>query len=367
VIDFDVDGIQRMTLSEEATVTFANPPAEGEYKKVLLDLTANTDPSYEVLEPWSIASADYTNESFSMAVATGSSFPTGMEFKPDGTKMYAISLVDDRVYEFDLLTPWSISSATYSGFNYFPVSAQDNTPLSLDFSIDGTKMYILGEANKRIHEYNLATPWSISSATYDESFFSASVQDTAPYEVAFKPDGDKMYLIGRTNGRIYEYNLATPWSISSGTYSGFSLSVSGQDTDLRAITFKPDGTKMFIVGATNDRVYEYSLATPWSISSGTYFGFSLSVGPQSPSAFDIVFKPDGNKMYIADGSNSFIFEYNTSQIVQFSSLQWPSNLEWEDGTPPTLPALTETALIEIEARTDYLGTNYIGRLVGRNF
>jgi len=60
--------------------------------------------------------------------------------------------------------------------------------------------------------------------------------------------------------------------------------------------------------------------------------------------------------------NNAIEQANTD-----AGVDWPETIEWEDGTPPTLPALTETALIELEARTDYLGTNYIGRLVGRNF
>lgn len=49
------------------------------------------------------------------------------------------------------------------------------------------------------------------------------------------------------------------------------------------------------------------------------------------------------------------------------TLAWPSDLEWENGETPALPDLSENMQIEIEARTDYRGTNYVARLVGRNF
>ena len=35
------------------------------------------------------------------------------------------------------------------------------------------------------------------------------------------------------------------------------------------ITFNPDGTKMFIVGASANRIIQYSLSTPFDISEAT--------------------------------------------------------------------------------------------------
>ena len=43
----------------------------------------------------------------------------------------------------------------------------------------------------------------------------------------------------------------------------------GNSLDPYGIHFKPDGTKLFTIGTGEDTVYEYSLSTPWDISSGS--------------------------------------------------------------------------------------------------
>ena len=82
-------------------------------------------------------------------------------------------------------------------------------------------------------------------------------QETAPTAVVFKPDGTKLYVVGMGSDRVFEYDLSTPWLVSSAVYNSVSFLVSGQENNPSCLFFKPDGTKMYVVGQTNDRVYEY--------------------------------------------------------------------------------------------------------------
>ena len=82
-------------------------------------------------------------------------------------------------------------------------------------------------------------------------------QETAPTAVVFKPDGTKMYIVGSTTDTVYEYDLSTPWLVSSAAYNSINFFVGVQEDNPQALFFKPDGTKMYIVGQTNNRVYEY--------------------------------------------------------------------------------------------------------------
>ena len=139
-------------------------------------------------------------------------------------------------------------------YNYFKVNVDENTVIT----IPTAQSYYKFMLELKSGFTSSAQRWDISTATYDNVSFSVSGQDTNPFGITFKPDGTKMYMVGYTNDRVYQYTLSTPWVVSSATYDSVSFLVSGQDTNPIDITFKPDGTKMYILGYTNDRVYQYS-------------------------------------------------------------------------------------------------------------
>jgi DNA-binding beta-propeller fold protein YncE len=220
------------------------------------------------------------------------------------------------------LEGWDISTASYS--QKFNVVAQDTTPGNVFFKPDGTKMYVLGNAGDDVNEYNLSTAWNISSATYLQSF-SVAAQDTVPKGIFFKPDGTKMYVVGDTGDAVYEYNLSTAWDISTASYNQ-NFSVSAQDTSPSGIFFKPDGFKMYVVGYAGDAVYEYNLSADWNISSASY-SQSFSVSAQETVPTGIYFKDDGLKMYVVGQGGDAVYEYNLSEDWNISSASYSQNVD----------------------------------------
>ena len=153
---------------------------------------------------------------------------------------------------------WDITNCSYDTVSK-DVSSQDSAPYALAFNSDGSKMYILGYTNGTVFQYTLSTPWNVSTATYDNVSKSVSSQESAPRGVAFNSDGTKMYIVGYTNGTVFQYTLSTPWNVSTATYDSISKDISSQDSAPRDITFNSDGSKMYIVGNTNDTVYQYTV------------------------------------------------------------------------------------------------------------
>jgi DNA-binding beta-propeller fold protein YncE len=178
-----------------------------------------------------------------------------LSFKPDGTKMYIVGDTGNDVNEYDLSTAWDISTASY--LQNFSVAAQETVPNGLFFKPDGLKMYIVGQTGDDVNEYDLSTAWDISTASYLQNF-SVSAQETVPQGLFFKPDGTKMYIVGDTGNDVNEYDLSTAWDISTASYLQ-NFSVAAQDTDPYGLFFKPDGLKMYILGVVGDAVYEYDL------------------------------------------------------------------------------------------------------------
>ena len=190
--------------------------------------------------------------------------PTGVYVKPDGTKFYIVGSSGDEVNEYSMSTPYDVSTGTY--VQNFSVSAQDTVPNGVEFKPDGTKFYIVGDTGNDINEYDLSTPWDISTATFAQAS-SVSGEETSPTEVRFKSDGTKMFVTGFSGDDVNEYSLSTPWDISTASYV---QRLSTGDSTQYGLTFATDGTKMYTCGATLDYIKEWNLSTPWDLSTATF-------------------------------------------------------------------------------------------------
>ena len=211
------------------------------------------------IPPYDISESVYVDY---LDIGIRDSSPTGISFNDDGTKMYISGDQNDGIYEYNLSSPYDISTGVYN--DWLNVSSQDDRPYDLCFNNDGTKLYIVASTNERILEYNLSSPYDISTGVYND-YLSVSSQDNTPTGVAFNNDGTKLYVSGDQNSGIYEYNLSSPYDISTGVYNDW-LNVSSQDGDPTGIAFDDDGTKLYVVGLYYERIYEYNLSTPVEIS-----------------------------------------------------------------------------------------------------
>ena len=236
----------------------------------------------------------------------------------------------------DFYSNWDISKATF--YQSFSVITQDSAPVDIFFKPDGLKMYIVGSNGDRVYEYNLSTAWNVSTATFLQSF-SVSAQDATALGIFFKPDGLKMYIIGATNDRVYEYNLSTAWNVSTATFLQ-SFSVVTQDSSPQGIFFKPDGLKMYIVGTGGTKVYEYALGNryTYTFSTKTLTGFRGSWNTVLPS------EASGSVVWVTQATASSATdldvieesEWSTPQILAQKGGQGDPGLPGDPGVSPTI-------------------------------
>ncbi len=258
---------------------------------------------------YQLGNASYDSISFS--VSAQDTTPYGLFFKPDGTKMYILGYTTHSVRQYTLSTPWDLTTLSYDSVS-FNVGSQDITPRGIFFKPDGTKMYILGDQYNSIYQYTLSTPWDLNTASYDYVLFGVGSQDESPFGITFSPDGTKMYIIGYTNQKIYQYTLSMPWALNIVSFDSINFNVGSQDQSPRGICFNPDGTKMFIVGSANSSIYQYSLSTPWDLITVSYDYVSFSVSAQDSIPLGITFKADGTKMYIAGNRYDSVYQYSVA-------------------------------------------------------
>ena len=293
-------------LTANTTVSFASVPTNANWRYSFKPSSLSGE--------WDVSTATLlSNYNF----LVDESNPSDVFFKPDGTKMYIAGDNGNDVNEYDLSTAWDVTTASY--LQNFSIAAQESTLNGLFFKPDGTKMYIVGSSGDEVNEYDLSTAWNVTTAVFLQ-LKSVSAQDLDPRDIFFKPDGTKMYIVGRQTGdAVYEYNLSTAWNVTTASYLQL-FSVTTQSTDPMGLFFKPDGTKMYISGITADSVFEYDLSTAWDVTTASYLQL-LFVKVENNYPSSLFFKPDGAKMYII---GSGVFEYDLGIV---STVTLPAAVE----------------------------------------
>jgi len=245
----------------------------------------------------------------SALVTSQESTPTDVFLSSDSTTMYVLGNNVDTIFQYTLTTPGDIGTAFYTLKSF--VVTQDTSPSGLFFRSDGLAMYIVGVTNDTVYQYTLSTAWDVATASYASKSFLVSGQDASPQGLFFKSDGLAMYVVGSANDTVFQYNLSTAWDVSTASYASKSFLVSGQDASPQGLFFKSDGLAMYVVGATNDAVFQYNLSTAWDVSTASYASISVSVVVFDTAPGGLCFNTAGTRMYITGSSSDSVFQFNT--------------------------------------------------------
>jgi hypothetical protein len=274
----------------------------------LYGMVGTTIYQYEFITPFDIRTISSTVQSKSLLM---DNTPVSFEISQDESKIYVLGDETNSIHEYVMSTPGDL--ATAFNFDFKLLSAQGTDPKSTIFDTTGTKMYVLRSTT--IYQYSLSVAWDINTATYENKSFSVSGFAADPRSIIILgDDGKSMAVLDGNVGttRIYQFYLETAWDISTAWFER-TVSVSGQDAAPASVYIGPPetvsgvtaGSKMYIGGtnSTEDRVYEYTLSTPWTLNSATYVqSFNTLAG----AITGLFFNPEGTRMIcVADDDNSF--------------------------------------------------------------
>lgn len=353
---FEVD------LSNDTTISFTNPPSSELSQKFYVKVKIRDDYPYTTFDLVNATTQRFTNYTSLPYYANIGAQDTNartMFVKTDGTKMYILGNATNAIYQYTMSTPWDIGTLTYDSIS-MGVGSYDSSPRGVAFRPDGLKMFIGGQTNDRIHQFTLSTAWDISTAVYDNVSMYVGAQATAMINISFKTDGSKIYITDSDNS-VYQYSGSSNWDLDLAGYDNESFSFASQDATIRSVYFKSDGTKLYVCGNDNAKIYEYTLSTPWLLSSITYSN-SL-VFPYDYDVRNVVFDPSGRKMLVLGRVSNFIYSFNT---VQYSRITWPNSITWEYGITPDkqYPEVGQSDIYMFWT-TDG-GTTYFGKQVQDN-
>jgi 6-phosphogluconolactonase (cycloisomerase 2 family) len=375
-LDLSTGNYFSVTTDEPCKFLFSNP-AEGQ--TFHLEVTTNIpDSDYYGLSDYALVAPDGGPDGFSVgSFKTGNQTTAGcfgLTFKPDGFKMYVLDNGTDTVYQYSLSDPWDVTGAIYDSKS-FSTNSQDVTPYGIAFKPDGTKMYILGRGGGDVYEYDLSTAWDVSTAAYNSVVFAIDGQAAAPQTgLDFSPDGTKMYVMDNssTSSDVYQYTLSTAWDLSTASYASKTFAINDGFVGDFHIS-QTNGRYAFYTNYTDDRVEELKLSTPYDISTATktgnlynlygpFYNTMISANLLNPAG--LYFKPDGSRFFVwNDFTNDSetedgVFQFDVPDYFYNAPLTWPSNVEWSYEEVEVTPLAPSKEVYTFTTRDT--GTTYIG-------
>jgi len=343
-LDLSSGSVFEITPTSDIQVNLSNPSASGTVSQATLLLDGGSSAGFD------LSNIAYNDKSFS--VTSEDTTPRGSHVSSDGTKLYLVGASNAKVFQYNLAIPNDLSSATYSTYS-LNISPQDSSIMDVAFSTDGTKAYVIGYSNQIIYQYSLSTAWDLSTASYASKSFSVSSQTTQPMSLSFRGDGTSVFVLGNIGDSVYQYTLSTAWDVSTASYASKSFSIATQDAEPIAVRFNSSGDKMYYLGLNTDTVYQYTLSTAWDVSTASYDSVSFSFNSQDTTPFGFSFEYSGKTLIMTGYSSKTLYQYSTATPA---TITYDSTLEFAGGTAPTSPAIGETDVITFST-TDG-GTSY---------
>ncbi len=210
----------------------------------------------------------------------------------------------------DLMIGWNLSTLTYDS-TFLAIIGQGGDGRGIFVHEEGEEIYFVDYTNNNVFQYTLGTPYDVSSGTHIGTFPIGS-EATQANSLSFDKTGTYMYIGDTVTSRVYQYTLGTPWDVSSAVYNSKFLTVTSEVAGLTGAYIKRDGTQVFVHGLTSDKVFMYNLSTAFDLSTGSYSGDFISILAETSYSSGVFFNDDGSKMYISANLPDYIWEYDMS-------------------------------------------------------
>tara|TARA_R100000152_G_C6770145_1_gene196225 strand:+ start:422 stop:1276 length:855 start_codon:yes stop_codon:yes gene_type:complete len=260
-----------------------------------------------------------------MGTVAGQSTSSGSS-ATGGTKMYVMNATgNDDVYEYTLSTAWDLSTASYTA-TYANTDADTGDGLPREFAIthDGLHGYIVGNSQDHIDRFTLGTAWDITTLNHEEDM-DISGKEVHPYGLEIKGDGTSVYLLGYSSDKVHQWDMSTANDLSTASYHGY-ISTSSQSGAAGGLGFSKDGTKMYIGDQLGDDVEEYTLSTAWDVTTASHVQ-ALDVSAKESVCDGVAISSDGTKLYIVGSGSDSVHEYTLSTAYDVSTASFSHTLD----------------------------------------
>ena len=293
-------------------------------------------------------------------------------FSPDGLKAYQIGNGRDELFEYVLSSAWDVSTMKID-YTKQAVQLRGFIGEEIDqmaFNNDGTKMYFAVDddtivaSNNKLVQVNLGTAYEPTTIDGSSIEYLTAVHPTAPHNhvegFCFSANGSYLYITDDSVDDIFQFTLSTPWDITTASYTAIKESTGNS----YGLFISSDGSIMYIMQTTG--LKQCAMSTPYDITTLNYSSPTNSLVFNStnytanlPStkintreALDFAFSPDGTK-FIMFG----LIEWaNNSQYYHMQSITLSTT--WDISTSSQSSSTLKHKLLSIIEDTDAIDTSF---------
>jgi hypothetical protein len=168
----------------------------------------------------------------------------------------------------------------------------------------GYKVYIRN--GSFLYQYSVTTPYTLNGISLISSInflsYSATINNTRG--IYIEPSGNYFYVGDLNTDYIYRFLMPTPWLITGALQAG-SLYIGDKEGGYRGMYMNPEGTKLLMVGVQLEKVNQYSLSTPFLLSSASFDrDFTLPQAALDPQSIDVESDTWGRDLFVVTGALS---------------------------------------------------------------
>lgn len=287
-------------------------------------------------DPYNIGTAVYSGDE--NAFVNDAFGRASLAFSEDGTKLYTTWFNGIYIDQWDLSTPFQLSSISGNqAAESYSADRDVNEVLSLFFQPGGERLFIGARVssssfaellNLQVGYFDLPSPYSLPPSfpnTYNVSpNFFASFGEILPLtDIAFNNQFTLLFIAEDAFPEPLIYEIGTNLNLTSSRITN-SYPVSDL-VSLRTIIFTPDGMTLIAGG---EWLVQYQLTAPFvldemKVKDKIYF----------PDTYieDVAFNTDGTKLFIANGGGVFEFEIYPN-ITVLDSTDFVLDIDTSDGS-----------------------------------
>jgi len=195
------------------------------FTKMFILATVTEIYSYTLSVAEDLSTATYDTVTASL---TEVSVASGMVTGNAGQYLFVNSIAFEKIFRYEMSTPWDLSTISYSGSGFdLDTANDDSTAFGLAINDIGTKLFMIGGDQKILIQYTLGTAYDPSSATIDKTLDLFEVLGLDFFtHLSISEDGTAMYVQGTTTvgtdreDFIFELILPNAFDLSGAIYNG---------------------------------------------------------------------------------------------------------------------------------------------------
>ena len=220
-------------------------------------------------------------------------------------KLYVIDVANDTIEQYDLSTVWDLSSVGTVEGTLDTSSLFTSATKAISLSEDGLTAYLTGNsgATEETKQLTLGVAWKISTAV--DSGLSFDTSEAANDAFMQVRKGETKFYVSEINADIIrEYDI-TGGDISTASYTGNSLDVSGEINGTNSTFYMTTNGEHIYVSdeQASVTIFQYDLLIPYDLSSGSYSGKSKTLTKGGNSDLAMVMRHNGTRFFVENNSS----------------------------------------------------------------